>query len=135
MRPAEPGVPALPPTALCGPASAAQYRGEVHDHDNADENAEGNDYFFASLLIHDIARLVFKRTEHEGVWTYRMKDGWEVDLYFVSRLFVISCCARVAHVTDHFTFGQSLRSCRDAMPRIVRATQSRVKSGPISLSK
>ncbi len=49
---------------MCGPASAAQYRGEVHDHDNADENAEGDDYFFASLLIHDIARLVFKRTEH-----------------------------------------------------------------------
>ena len=47
-----------------GPASAAQYRGEVHDDDNADENAEGDDYFFASLLIHDIARLVFKRTEH-----------------------------------------------------------------------
>ena len=47
-----------------GPASTAQYRDEVHDDDNAGENAEGDDYFFASLLIHDIARLVFKRTEH-----------------------------------------------------------------------
>ena len=74
-----------------------------------------------------------------GVLTFRMKDGFtaSVGLPSVSRSARVASCevdfyfvSRSARVTDQgaFTFGQALRLCRDAMPRIVRA-QSRVKSG------
>lgn len=46
--------------------SSAQRSNEGQHDGDADEDAEGDDYLFESFLIHETARLVFEKSEHNS---------------------------------------------------------------------
>lgn len=61
MRPSEPGL--FAPSCLKHPSSAQCGNEDQHDGD-ASEDAEGDDDFFVSLLVHNTTGLVFEKPEH-----------------------------------------------------------------------